>query len=296
MQLNQSSVQLPGVPLALGSAVLFGAATPLSKLLLASIDPQMLAGLLYFGAGLGLAAVHATRAAIGLSAPEAPPRRHDVPWLIAIVIFGGILGPALLMLGLGRTPASSGSLMLNLESLATMGIAWLIFRENVDRRLLLGALAIVLGAIALSWEGQGLSLDVGAVLIASACLCWGIDNNLTRKTVVCRSRNHCNGQGPVRWRGKHRRRILARQCLAVGRHRDPGCAFGVLRDWGQPCSFCARPPSSRRGSHRRLLLARPLYRRVDCLGLGRPIHSKACCRRAADGVRPLAAPHRTART
>ena len=181
MQLNQSSVQLPGVPLALGSAVLFGAATPLSKLLLASIDPQMLAGLLYFGAGLGLAAVHATRAAIGLSAPEAPPRRHDVPWLIAIVIFGGILGPALLMLGLGRTPASSGSLMLNLESLATMGIAWLVFRENVDRRLLLGALAIVLGAIALSWEGQGLSLDVGAVLIAGACLCWGIDNNLTRK-------------------------------------------------------------------------------------------------------------------
>ncbi|MET4043378.1 drug/metabolite transporter (DMT)-like permease [Bradyrhizobium sp. RT6a] len=181
MRRDRSSVQLPGVPLALGSALLFGAATPLSKLLLASIDPQMLAGLLYLGAGVGLAAVHVARAAIGLSVPEAPPRRHDVPWLIAIVIFGGILGPALLMLGLGRTSASSGSLMLNLESLATMGIAWLVFRENVDRRLLLGALAIVLGAIALSWEGQGPSFDAGAALIAGACLCWGIDNNLTRK-------------------------------------------------------------------------------------------------------------------
>jgi drug/metabolite transporter (DMT)-like permease len=87
----------------------------------------------------------------------------------------------LLMLGLGLTPASSGSLMLNLESLATMGIAWLVFHENVDRRLLLGAMAIVLGTIVLSWERQGISLDVGAALIAGACLCWGIDNNLTRK-------------------------------------------------------------------------------------------------------------------
>ena len=181
MQHSQSSVQLPGVPLALGSAVLFGAATPVSKLLLASVEPQMLAGLLYLGAGLGLAVVHLARSAIGLSVPEAPPRRHDLPWLGAIVIFGGILGPLLLMLGLGKTLASSGSLMLNLESLATMGIAWLVFRENVDRRLLLGALAIAVGAIALSWEGQDLSLDVGAALIASACLCWGIDNNLTRK-------------------------------------------------------------------------------------------------------------------
>ncbi len=71
--------------------------------------------------------------------------------------------------------------MLNLESIATMAIAWLLFRENVDRRLLFGALAIVLGAIALSWQGQGVSLDVGGALIAGACLCWGIDNNLTRK-------------------------------------------------------------------------------------------------------------------
>src|SRR4051812_41940771 len=126
MQPSQSSLQFPGVPLALGSAVLFGAAAPVSKLLLASINPQMLAGLLYLGAGLGLAAVHLARSAIGLSAPEAPPRRQDLPWLAAVVIFGGILGPLLLMLGLGKTPASSGSLMLNLESLATMGIAWIV--------------------------------------------------------------------------------------------------------------------------------------------------------------------------
>jgi drug/metabolite transporter (DMT)-like permease len=98
-----------------------------------------------------------------------------------VVLFGGMLGPLFLMLGLSRTSASSGSLLLNLEGLATMGMAWLVFRENVDRRLLLGATAILTGAVLLSWNGESLQLDVGSLLIAAACLSWGIDNNLTRK-------------------------------------------------------------------------------------------------------------------
>jgi drug/metabolite transporter (DMT)-like permease len=90
-------------------------------------------------------------------------------------------GPLLLMLGLVRTNAASAALLLNLEGLATMSIAWLVFRENVDRRLLLGALAILAGALVLSWEGHGVRLNSGALLVAGACLAWGIDNNLTRK-------------------------------------------------------------------------------------------------------------------
>ena len=62
-----------------------------------------------------------------------------------------------------------------------MAIAWIVFRENVDRRLLVGAAAIVAGAVLLSWTGKGFTLDVGGVLIIAACICWGIDNNLTRK-------------------------------------------------------------------------------------------------------------------
>jgi drug/metabolite transporter (DMT)-like permease len=93
----------------------------------------------------------------------------------------GFAGPLLLMLGLARTSAATGSLLLNLEGLATMLIAWVVFRENVDRRLMLGALAILAGATVLSWSGTGLRLDAGAILIAAACLAWGIDNNLTRK-------------------------------------------------------------------------------------------------------------------
>ena len=171
----------PGVPLALLSAVLFGAAAPFAKLLLGVMPPQLLAGLLYLGAGLGLAAVQGGRMALGLRTPEAPLRRHDLPWLAAVVLFGGLAGPLLLMLGLTRTPAASGSLLLNLEGLATLLIAWVVFRENVDRRLMLGAFSILVGAAVLSWGGEGVRLDAGAALIAAACLAWGIDNNLTRK-------------------------------------------------------------------------------------------------------------------
>jgi drug/metabolite transporter (DMT)-like permease len=104
-----------------------------------------------------------------------------LPWLAAVVVFGGVMGPLLLMLGLSRTAAASGSLLLNLEGLATMAIAWIVFRENVDRRLLLGAAAILSGAVVLSWTGQGLQLDTGGLFLAGACLAWGVDNNLTRK-------------------------------------------------------------------------------------------------------------------
>ncbi|MHB0954467.1 MAG: DMT family transporter [Allorhizobium sp.] len=171
----------PGVPLALGSAVLFGASAPLSKLLVGSIDPWLLAGILYLGAGAGLALVNWGRAAVGLPNAEAALAGRDLPWLAAVVVFGGVLGPLFLMLGLSLTTASSASLLLNLEGLATMAIAWIVFRENVDRRLLLGAAAILAGAVLLSWNGQGLSLDAGGLFVAAACLCWGIDNNLTRK-------------------------------------------------------------------------------------------------------------------
>lgn len=178
---SQRSHLWPGVPLALGSAVLFGASAPLSKLLMGSISPWLLAGLLYLGAGVGLALVNAVQRLIGRTSSEAPLRRSDFPWLVAVVVFGGILGPLLLMLGLSQTTASSGSLLLNLEGLATMMIAWIVFRENVDRRLLTGAAAILAGALVLSWSADGARLDLGSLLIATACLCWGIDNNLARR-------------------------------------------------------------------------------------------------------------------
>jgi drug/metabolite transporter (DMT)-like permease len=172
----------PGVVLAITSAALFGASTPLAKALLGrGVDAWLLAGVLYLGSGLGLAALRIVRCAVGRTSDEAPLRVGDLGWMALVILAGGVAGPLLLMMGLATTPASSAALLLNLEGLATMVIAWVVFRENVDRRLLLGAAAILAGAALLSWQGGLAAVGVGALFIAGACLAWGIDNNLTRK-------------------------------------------------------------------------------------------------------------------
>jgi len=173
-----------GPLLALASAALFGASTPLAKRLLGDgVDPGLLAGLLYLGSGLGLGVLTLAQRLSGAPHAEAPLTRRDLPWLALTVASGGVVGPLLLMIGLARTPASSAALLLNVEGLATMGIAWVVFRENVDRRLLAGAAAILAGALLLSWRGApgSTGLGLGAVAIVGACLAWGVDNNLTRK-------------------------------------------------------------------------------------------------------------------
>src|SRR5262249_37566323 len=147
-------------------------------------DPLLLAGLLYLGSGAGLALVKIGGGFVGLGRSEAPLRARDLLWVASIVLFGGILGPALLMWGLALTPAPTGALLLNTAALATVAIAWIVFRENVDRQIFLGAMAILAGAVLLSWPGAastGPQLSWGSVLIVLACVSWGIDNNLTRK-------------------------------------------------------------------------------------------------------------------
>lgn len=170
-----------GIAAALVSAMLFGASTPFAKALLGDVPPWLMAGLLYLGVGIGLGVLRLVAHVQGGAPAEAPLRRGDLGWLAAVVLFGGIAGPVLLMVGLSTTSASAAALLLNLEGLATLGIAWVVYRENVDIRIAIGAAAILLGAVILSWQGGVGGLSLGALAIAGACLCWGIDNNLTRK-------------------------------------------------------------------------------------------------------------------
>ena len=170
-----------GIGVALGAAALFGASTPLAKMLLARVDPVLLAGLLYAGSGLGLGLWISMRHLLGQRSPDAPLQGRDWLWLGGAVLSGGVVGPVLLMLGLRHTSASSASLLLNLESVLTAALAWSIFRENVDRRVFLGMLAIIAGGVVLSWpQAAAVGIPWGSLAIAGACLCWAIDNNLTR--------------------------------------------------------------------------------------------------------------------
>lgn len=165
---------------ALLAAALFGASTPFAKLLIVGLSPVLLGGLLYLASGLGLLAARLIRdrgwKASGLA-------RSEWPWLLGSIFFGGVVGPVALLFGLQQVSALTASLLLNLEAVLTAVIAWLVFRENAGRRIVLGMLAIVAGGVVLSWPAgeTGLSGWSGPLAIAAACLCWAIDNNLTRK-------------------------------------------------------------------------------------------------------------------
>jgi drug/metabolite transporter (DMT)-like permease len=175
-----TSLRNAGVQAALVAAVLFGAGTPIAKLLLSDVSPWMLAGLLYLGSGVGLGIYRVVRR----SARVRLNRRELLP-LSGAVLFGGVLGPVLLMFGLVGMPASGASLLLNAEGVATALLAWFVFKENFDRRIALGMAAIVAGAVALSWPGQAdFSGLWPSLAILGACLAWGIDNNLTRKVAL----------------------------------------------------------------------------------------------------------------
>lgn len=166
-----------GVPSALGAALLFGAGTPFAKLLLHDVNPLLLAGLLYLGSGIGLTLYRlVTRATtVHLSSQEAPS-------FAGAVLSGGVVGPVLLMLGLTSMPASGASLLLNAEGVFTALLAWFTFKENFDRRIALGMVVIVAGALILSWPREVRFAGMWpALAIMAACFAWGIDNNLTRK-------------------------------------------------------------------------------------------------------------------
>ena len=165
---------------ALAAALLFGASTPFAKALVGALPPVLVAGLLYAGSGIGLWIVRLIRDA---GFEPASLSNAERPWLLGAIIAGGVVGPVLLMYGLTRTSAADASLLLNLEAVLTALLAWIVFRENADRRIVLGMALIVAGGVVLAWPttGTGRTSLIGALSVTGACACWALDNNLTRR-------------------------------------------------------------------------------------------------------------------
>lgn len=207
----------------LASAFLFGVSTPLAKALLGEVDPIALAGLLYAGVFLGLAAARgAARLFRGREAARgdghgAPLKRRDLPWLAGAVLSGGIAAPILLMLGLGRVSGLAGSLLLNFEATATALIAVLLFKENAGGRVWAALGLMTAGGAALSWiPGEGRLEIAGPLLVLAAMAAWGLDNNLTRQI---------SGKDPVRIamiKGFVSGAVSLTLAFVLGRGFDPG--------------------------------------------------------------------------
>jgi drug/metabolite transporter (DMT)-like permease len=171
---------LPFIFQALLAAVFFGAGAPLSKLLLGEVPPVLMAAFLYLGSGTGISLIKLSQRMTS-NQKEAGIRRPDVGWLAGAIVAGGIIAPIVLMVSLQSTPASTASLLLNFEGVATTLIALFFFRESISRRAFAAIFAITLASIFLSTNfSSGFGFSLGALGILLACSLWGLDNNFTR--------------------------------------------------------------------------------------------------------------------
>ncbi len=162
------------------AAVLYGISSPVAKILLETTSPELMAALLYLGAGLGMFAVNLVTQRKNRERKEAPLTKKDLPFVICMIVLD-IAAPILLMLGLSLTTAANASLLNNFEIVTTALVALLIFRETIDRRLWIAIVLIAAGSILLTVDDAGsFSFSVGSILVILACVCWGVENNCTR--------------------------------------------------------------------------------------------------------------------
>lgn len=174
-------VQRRSIGYAIAAAALYALSAPLSKQLLASVSATMMAALLYLGAGLGMCAVRLGQRALNTPRREQSLARADLPYVAGMVVLD-IAAPIFLMLGLSRTTAANASLLNNFEIVATSIIALFVFGEAISRRLWAAIGLITLASILLSVEGtESLSFSAGSLLVLLACVCWGFENNCTRR-------------------------------------------------------------------------------------------------------------------
>lgn len=167
---------------ALLAALLFGASAPLAKLLLGKIDPIPLASFLYLGSGIGLLSYRLIqRMQKNFLEVEAKINRNEIKWLVGAVIAGGVIAPIILMFSLRNTPASTASLLLNFEGVATTVIAAIAFKESIGKRIWFAIALITSASVLLTWDFKGQwGISIGALGVLMACTLWGLDNNFTR--------------------------------------------------------------------------------------------------------------------
>lgn len=176
----KSSTQ-KGIAFAVLAAALYAVSAPVSKRLLDFMPPTLMAGFLYAGAGVGMFFVALSRKLRHAEAKEQPLTKAELPYTVAMILLD-IAAPICLLVGLNATSAANVSLLNNFEIVATAVIALALFREKISTRLWLGILFVTVSCIILSFEGgDSLRFSHGSLFVLLAAVCWGFENNCTRK-------------------------------------------------------------------------------------------------------------------
>lgn len=170
-----------GTLLAVLAAALYALSAPFSKILLSYVPSALMAGLLYLGAGIGGLCVAAFRALSRREKVEIPLSGRELPYVLAMILLD-VAAPILLLFGLSATTAANAALLNNFEIVATSLIALFVFKEAISKRLWAGILFVTASCMVLSFEDvTGLQFSYGSLLILLAAVCWGFENNCTRK-------------------------------------------------------------------------------------------------------------------
>ena len=179
--LNRRLEHKPGaIFCAIFAAALYALNAPISKLMLQNVPPTMMAGLLYLGAGIGMAGLGLVRSKTGNGGQEARLTKKELPYTLGMVALD-IAAPIFLMIGLTRTTAANASLLNNFEIVATSIIALMIFKEKIGKKLWIAIGLITLSSILLSVEDvNSFQFSFGSLFVLAACVCWGMENNCTR--------------------------------------------------------------------------------------------------------------------
>ncbi len=170
-----------GIFLAVLAAALYAVNSPLSKILLDYMPSTLMTGFLYIGAGLGMGTIALVHKAMKTEKTESVLTKKELPFTVAMILLD-IAAPIFLLLGLKSTTAANASLLNNFEIVATAIIALIAFKEKISPRLWSGILFVTLSCALLSLEDiSNLKFSYGSLFILLACICWGFENNCTRK-------------------------------------------------------------------------------------------------------------------
>lgn len=163
------------------AAALYAINIPFSKLLIEHVNPTMMAGLLYLGAGVGMFLYTSISGLAGKKVVKEPLTKKELPYTIAMIVLD-IAAPILLMNGLVITTSANATLLNNFEIVATSIIALVIFNEVVSKRLCFAIILVTISSIILSFEGEGaFNFNIGSLMVLGATSCWGFENNCTNK-------------------------------------------------------------------------------------------------------------------
>ncbi|MBV9667567.1 MAG: DMT family transporter [Nitrososphaeraceae archaeon] len=197
---NNTKSIATGFIAALIAAALFGSVSTIAKPVLYKINPFLLSSLVYLISSIPFSLMVLLRnntpssssSLLPLQTESSSSKRSCYTYIILITtsIIGAAIAPAMFFFGLRQTTASDTSLLANGETIFSIILAILFFKEKLTPLGYLAALIVLGGLVVVTTNLQVhsslLKMNFGNVLVLGATALWGLDNNICRIIITDR--------------------------------------------------------------------------------------------------------------